>query len=282
MVTNQQQVDKTRISKIYKPRESDTHKGAQGHVLLIGGSHGKMGSICLSSKAALRTGCGLLTAFVPACGYSILQAVVPEAMVLTDADERIVSNIIYDIKADAIGIGPGLGLMEQTRRAFHDFLKSNVCPLVIDADGLNMLSMNRDWLFLLPKRTVLTPHLKELERLVGHWKSDHEMMELVSALSTKHDLVVVVKGAPTRIVDGESVYVNTTGNAGLATAGTGDVLTGMISSLRGQGYQALEAALLGVYLHGLAADLAVKQMGMEALMAGDLEKFVGTAYLSLL
>lgn len=275
-------IDKAKISEIYSPRESGAHKGSQGHVLLIGGSYGKMGSMCLSSKAALRTGCGLLTALVPACGYTILQTVVPEAMVLTDADERIVTNIVYDIKVDAIGIGPGLGFMEQTQRAFHEFLKSNVLPLVVDADGLNMLAMNREWLFLLPKGTILTPHLMELERLLGHWKNDREMMELVSALSLKHDLVVVVKGAPTRIVDGASVYINTTGNPGLATAGTGDVLTGMTSSLRGQGYQALESALLGVFLHGMAADLAVKQMGMEALMAGDLEKFIGTAYLSLL
>ncbi|HWR93831.1 MAG TPA: ADP/ATP-dependent (S)-NAD(P)H-hydrate dehydratase, partial [Flavobacterium sp.] len=143
-------IDKEEILKIIKPINKNTHKGEQGHVLLIGGSYGKIGSIVLSSKAALKTGCGLVTAYIPKCGYEIIQTALPEAMVLTDKNKKIISNIDFDLKVQAIGIGPGMGQHTKTQKAFYNFLNNNKLPLVIDADGLNILSINPDWISLLP------------------------------------------------------------------------------------------------------------------------------------
>ena len=274
-------VSKEFILNLYKPIVSSTHKGLQGHALLIGGSYGKMGSVCLSSKAALKSGCGLVTSFVPQCGYTIVQIAIPEVMVLTDANEKVLTNIHYDFEPDAIGIGMGMGQDDQTERAFYHFILKNKSPLVVDADALNILSKNKNWLSLLPKKTILTPHKKELERLIGSWKSEEEHLEKVIQLSLEYDLVVVVKGAPTLIVDGTTIYQNTTGNQALATAGSGDVLTGIITSLVAQGYEPIEAALLGVYLHGLTADIGVLERGYQAFIASDSIGYLGKAFISL-
>ena len=244
-------IDQNEILKRYKPIDNSTHKGIQGHALLIGGSYGKIGAVCLSSKAALKTCCGLVTAFIPKCGYEIVQISIPEVMVLTDVQEKIISNITFEIVPQAIGIGPGIGQENATQNALHQFfLKTNKTPLVIDADALNILSQNKSWLSLLPPKTILTPHPKELERLIGKWDSEAEKFEKTLAFSKKYQLIIVMKGAPTHIIDGNAVYENTTGNAALATAGTGDVLTGMITSLLAQSYEPINAAMLGVYLHG--------------------------------
>jgi len=269
------------ILKWYKPLDAHTHKGMQGHALLIGGSYGKIGAMTLSSKACLKTGCGLVTAFIPLCGYNIIQNSIPEVMVLTDVEEKHISKIEYDFIPQAIGIGPGMGLEPETQNAFHEFLVNDKTPIVVDADALNILSQNKEWLSLLPDRTILTPHQKELERLIGKWNSDAEKLEKTIAFSTLHHLIIVMKGAPTLIVDGECVYENTTGNPALATAGTGDVLTGMITSLLAQSYQPIEAALTGVYLHGLTADIAFSETGYQAFIASDIIANIGKAYLSL-
>jgi hydroxyethylthiazole kinase-like uncharacterized protein yjeF len=274
-------VDKQTISSIYQPIIATTHKGIQGHAMLIGGSYGKMGSICLSSKAAIKSGCGLVTAFIPKCGYDIVQIVVPEAMVLTDDQDRCISNIQFNIAPDAIGIGPGLGQDIATQQGLYKFLKYNSIPLIIDADALNILALHSDWLSLLPPKTIITPHLKELERLIGKWNSEAELFEKTIAFSKKHQLIVVMKGAPTYIVYGELVYQNTTGNAALATAGSGDVLTGMITSLLSQSYEPINAALLGVYLHGLTSDIALPETGYQSFIASDIISYLGKAYLSL-
>jgi hydroxyethylthiazole kinase-like uncharacterized protein yjeF len=274
-------VSKEFISDLYKPMAIDTHKGIQGHALLIGGCYGKMGSVCLSSKAALKSGCGLVTSFVPKCGYSIVQITIPEVMVVTDEAESFIEQIHFDLKPNAIGIGIGLGQESQTQIALHKFLKSNKTPLVIDADALNILSKNNGWLSLLPKKTILTPHKKELERLIGAWQSEVEKLDKISQFSLKYDLIVVVKGAPTCIVYGTIIYENTTGNQALATAGSGDVLTGTITSLVAQGYEPIEAAILGVYLHGLTADIGVLEMGFQAFTASDIIGYLGKAFLSL-
>lgn len=269
------------ISEIYKPIALDTHKGIQGHVLIIGGSYGKVGSVCLSSKAALKSGCGLVTAFIPKCGYTIVQTVIPEAMVLTDDANEFIEQIQYTFKADAIGIGMGMWHERQTQVAFHYFLKTNELPLVVDADALNILSMNKDWIALVPKRSILTPHQKELERLIGTWQTVDEKLEKTMQLSLKMDSVIVVKGASTLIVDGTTIYKNTTGNPALATAGSGDVLTGIITSLVAQKYSSLQAAILGVYLHGLAADVAAPETGYQSFIASDIIGYLGKAFLSL-
>jgi len=274
-------VTQKEILKRYKPTNPNTHKGLQGHALLIGGSYGKMGSISLSAKAALKAGCGLVTAFIPKCGYDILQIGIPEVMVITDISEELISNITFDIKPKAIGIGPGMGLHPQTQKAFHDFIKANRIALVVDADALNALAHNPDWVYMLPKKTILTPHLKELERLIGSWDSEEEKLELTIAFSLKHEVIIVMKGAPTHIIDGDTVYQNTTGNAALATAGSGDVLTGMITSLLAQSYEPIDAAVLGVFLHGVTADLALPELGYESFIASDIIATIGKAFLSI-
>ena len=269
------------ISEIYQPIAIDTHKGTQGHALLIGGSYGKMGSVCLSSKAALKSGCGLVTALIPKCGYDIVQIAIPEAMVITNKEKKTIKKIDFQIKPDAIGIGMGLGHEVATQHAFHQFLINNKLPLVIDADALNILSLNKDWISLVPKNSILTPHPKELERLIGPWQNEEEKLEKTMQLSLKTDCVIVVKGAPTLIVDGTTIYKNTTGNPALATAGSGDVLTGIITSLIAQKYSSLNAAILGVYLHGLAADIALPETGYQSFIASDIIGYLGKAFLSL-
>lgn len=274
-------IEKNEILKYYKPIAVDTHKGIQGHALIIGGSYGKIGAVCLSSKAALKSGCGLVTAYIPKCGYEIVQTFIPEVMVLTDVKKRCISNISFDLQPDAIGIGPGIGQDEVTQKAFLKFLKTNETPLVIDADGLNILSQNKSWFLLLQPGTILTPHPKELERLIGKWISEEEKFEKTISFSLQYNVIVVMKGAPTYIIDGEMIYKNTTGNPALATAGSGDVLTGIISSFLAQGYESVQAAILGVYLHGLTADMAAPKIGFQSFIASDIIGNLGGAFLSL-
>jgi ADP-dependent NAD(P)H-hydrate dehydratase len=275
------EVTKTYILELYKPIASDTHKGLQGHALLIGGSYGKMGSVCLSSKAALKSGCGLVTSFIPQCGYTIIQIAIPEVMVLTDENEKILTDIHYDFEPNAIGIGIGMGQDSLTEKAFYNFIINNKSALIVDADALNILSKNKNWLSLLPKKTILTPHKKELERLIGTWQSEDEKTAKVIELSLDFDLIIVVKGAPTLIVNGSEIYENTTGNQALATAGSGDVLTGIITSLVAQNYEPFHAAILGVYIHGLTADIAVSETGYHSFVASDSIAYLGKAFLSI-
>nr|WP_314867383.1 NAD(P)H-hydrate dehydratase [uncultured Flavobacterium sp.] len=274
-------VDKQEILKRYQPIVSTTHKGLQGHALLVGGSYGKMGSVCLSTKAAMKSGCGLVTAYIPKCGYEIVQIAIPEVMVLTDVQDHCISAIHFNIVPKAIGIGPGLGQDAATQQGLYAFLKTNQFPLVLDADALNILSLHPDWLSLLPPKTIVTPHLKELERLIGKWNSEAELFEKTIAFSKKHQLIVVMKGAPTHCIDGTTVYENSTGNAALATAGSGDVLTGIITSLLAQSYEPINAALLGVYLHGLTADIALPETGYQSFIASDIISYLGKAFLTL-
>jgi ADP-dependent NAD(P)H-hydrate dehydratase len=269
------------ILKRYKSIDAHTHKGIQGHALIIGGSYGKIGAMTLSTMACLKTGCGMVTAFVPRCGYEILQTANPEVMVMTDIAVRNISKILLNFVPKAIGIGPGIGLEIETHTGLHRFLKTNKSPLVIDADALNILSQNKEWLYFFPDKTVLTPHYKELERLIGQWDSDDEKIEKTIAFSKENNLIIVVKGSPTLIVDGDTIYENTTGNAALATAGSGDVLTGMITSLLAQSYEPIDAAIIGVYLHGLTADIALPETGYQSFIASDIISNIGKAYLSL-
>ncbi|MEC4048424.1 NAD(P)H-hydrate dehydratase [Flavobacterium sp. SUN046] len=274
-------VSKDFIRSIYKPINPLTHKGLQGHALIIGGSYGKMGSVALSSRAALKSGCGLVTAFIPQCGYQTLQNALPEVMVLTDEADKYLSNILFDFKPSAIGIGIGMGVNTASELALQKFLKTNTFPLVVDADGINILSKNNAWISLLPKNTILTPHPKELERLIGSWSSDEEKIDLAVLFAKRHNCIMVLKDAKTLITDGDSIFQNTTGNAALATAGSGDVLTGIITGLLAQGYDALHAAILGVYLHGTTADIALPDTGYQSFIASDIINYLGKAYLQL-
>lgn len=280
-MTNPIYIDQKEILKRYKQPDKHTHKGIQGHALIIGGSYGKIGAVSLSSKACLKTGCGLVTVFIPNCGYDILQIAIPEIMVLTDVNEEVISDITFEIALQAIGIGPGLGQAVETQNALYQFLKTNTIPLVIDADALNIISKNKKLLDVLKSKTIITPHPKELERLIGKWDSEEEKMSKAISFSKQYEIIIVMKGAPTRIIDGETVYENTTGNAALATAGTGDVLTGMITSLLTQSYKPISAAILGVYLHGLTADIALPETGYQSFIASDVIANIGKAFLSL-
>ena len=218
---------------------------------------------------------------MPQCGYQIVQIANPEVMVMTDNHEKYLSEIRFDLEPDAIGIGPGMGQKTAIQKAFHDFLSNTSIPMVIDADGLNILAYNPSWMALVSPGTVLTPHRKELERLIGKWQSEAEMFQKTIAFSLVNQVIIVMKGAPTHIIDGETVYLNTTGNAALATAGSGDVLTGMITSLLAQSYKPCDAAILGVYLHGLTADIALPETGYQSFIASDSIANIGKAYLSL-
>jgi hydroxyethylthiazole kinase-like uncharacterized protein yjeF len=274
-------IEKYEVLSIYKPRDKFSHKGHFGHSLIIGGSYDKIGAVTLTSRAALSTGAGLITAYIPKCGYTILQASFPEAMVITDKNEDYISKIDFNIKPTVIGIGVGLGTHTKTIDAFEVFLKQNKRPLVIDADGLNILSKKKSLLKHLPKNTVLTPHPKELERLIGKWKDDFDKLNKVKTFSKKHKVIVVIKGANTITVFKDKLYINSTGNPGMATAGSGDVLTGIITGLISQKYTSLEATIFGVYLHGKAADIAVEDIGNESLISSHIIEYLGEAYLDL-
>ncbi|WP_291116013.1 NAD(P)H-hydrate dehydratase [Flavobacterium sp. UBA6135] len=279
--TNYYYTDLNKIKKRYKPISKFSHKGTQGHVLLIGGCYGKIGAMVLASQAALRSGCGLATVFIPKCGYEILQTATPEVMVMTDENYDKITNIEFNLQPKAIGIGMGIGQEEETTAALYHFLKENKIPLVIDADALNILSENSEWMNLLPKNSILTPHPKELERLIGIWEDDFDKIEKVKSFAKMYHLVVLIKGAYTLIIDDKNVYVNSSGNQALATGGSGDVLSGMITSFRAQGYSAVDASLLGVYFHGRTADLAMNDMGYGGFIASDIIKYLGKVFLEL-
>lgn len=275
-------IGKHEVLQWYKPRTKFSHKGLFGHVLLIGGSYGKIGAVQLAARAALTSGSGLVTAYVPECGYLPFQTAFPEAMILTDTNETHITDIRFTTDFSAIGIGMGLGVAQETIVAFEAFLKTNTKPLVIDADGLNILALQPKLLEHLVKDSILTPHPKELERLIGAWDDDFDKLTKAKAFAEKHQIVFVIKGANTTTVYNDKLYINVTGNPGLATAGTGDVLTGIITGLLGQGYNPLQAACFGVYLHGKSADVVVEQLGYQSMIASDVINGIGAAYIELL
>ena len=267
---------------IRKPRKKFSHKGSFGHALLIAGSYGKMGAAVLSARAALRSGVGLLHVHVPQAGYAIMQTALPETMLSIDRYENYFSDIPELAMFNAVGIGPGLGTRHQSQMALKLLLQQFKLPMVFDADALNILAENKTWLAFLPHYSILTPHPKEFERLAGKWDNDFERLEKQREFAKRNQVVVVLKGAHTSICTPRGdCYFNSTGNPGMATAGSGDVLTGILTALLAQGYASVEAAVLGVYLHGLAGDLAAKKLGQEAVIAGDIIKNIGKAFRKL-
>ena len=276
-----QLIGKPEAQQFYKQRNKDDHKGTFGHSLIVAGSYGKIGAAVLATKACFRAGAGVVSCFIPECGYNIMQTAVPEAMVITNETDDLITEIKYDFEPSAVAIGMGIGTKAKTVAAFEAFLKSVKAPLVIDADALNCLSENPKLLAHLPKHSILTPHPKELERLIGAWKNDYDKIEKVKAFVAKYDILMVIKGAHTMIVFGDTIYINTTGNPGMATAGSGDVLSGMITGLLSQGYDVLLASVFAVYLHGSAGNLASQELSYEAVMAGDIVDYIGQAYIEL-
>lgn len=280
--TDVELIGKQEILQMYKPRPEYAHKGMFGHSLIIGGSYGKMGAVILATKAAMRAGSGLVTGYVPQFGVPILQSAAPEIMAETDNfNGKVFEEIDFQTQANAIGIGPGMGTNPKTVVAFKKFLEAQKTPIVIDADAINMLSQNTELLAELPSLSILTPHFGELYGLIGEWKDDFDRIEKTATFAKKHDVIVVMKGANTITTYDMRLFINDSGNPGLATAGTGDVLTGIITGLLAQGYHPMEATLMGIYFHGTAADIAVNQYGIESLMASDVVQFLGRAFMDL-
>lgn len=270
------------IHKIMPLRGKFAHKGTFGHALLIAGSYGKMGAAVLAAKACLRSGVGLLTSHVPHLGYSIIQTAVPEAMASIDRHDSIFTEFPNLEPYSAIGIGPGLGKKMNSQKALSQLLENATVPVVLDADALNILADHKEWLTTLPEGSILTPHPGEFRRLVGETKNSFHALDQQIKFSKKYKCVLVLKGAHTCISTPQGkIYFNSTGNAGMATAGSGDVLTGIILGLLAQRISSEDAALIGVYLHGLAGDLAVKESSEFSLVAGDIVNFLGAAFAAL-
>jgi NAD(P)H-hydrate epimerase len=277
-------LDLSVIREIYKPRQPFSHKGNFGHALLIAGSHGKIGAAVLAGRACLRAGAGLLTVSAPACGYVILQTSLPEAMVLTDADDNIHTALPAGgvDRYSVIGVGPGLGTDIRTAGFLQELLRAYRKPMVIDADALNILAANPDWMASLPPYSILTPHPKEFERLFGASSDDYARLDKAREMARKYQCIIVLKGHYTFIaMPGGKGYFNSTGNAGMAKGGSGDALTGILTALLGQSYSPGESALLGVYLHGLAGDIAAGAWSQESMLPGDLIDCLGNAFLLL-
>ncbi|MES2387043.1 MAG: NAD(P)H-hydrate dehydratase [Bacteroidota bacterium] len=270
------------VVPMLKTRRKFSHKGTFGRALLVGGSEGKMGAIILATRACLKTGAGLVTAYIPRCGLVPMQSAIAEAMAIADENKPFIVHAPPVGNFTAFALGPGMGREEKTAKAFLAFLEKATTPLVLDADALNILADNPDMLFYVPKNSILTPHPKEFERLAGASANDFEALYKLQDFSIRHEVFVVLKGAYTAVCDpAGNVAFNSTGNPGMATPGSGDTLTGMICALLAQGYTPHESAVLGVYLHGLAGNLAAEETGYEALNATDIINYIGKAFLAL-
>ena len=278
--TNNELIDKEIISAIYKPRNDFSHKGNFGHALIMSGSYGKMGAAILCVKACLRSGAGLTTCHIPKCGYEIMQTVAPEAMVITDFNSSIITKTEEDLtKFNCIGIGPGIGTASETKKSLSEVFTSYKKPVVLDADALNIISSDEKLLKKIPPNSILTPHPKEFERLFGKTKNDFDRLQLAQQKAKELNVTIVLKGHHSSIITpGGKVYFNNTGNAGMAKGGSGDVLTGVLTALVCQYHDTVEAAILGVYLHGLAGDITAEKYSKEAMISTDITYNLGEAF----
>ena len=272
-------IEQESIHSFIQPRKKFSHKGTYGNAALVAGSHGMMGAAVLGAKACMHSGAGKLTCYIPDCGYTILQSTVPEAMCITGTNEKYHTSLTLKTEYDALAIGPGLGQHETGATVLETLLDKNPRRLIIDADGLNLLSANPRLYSKIPAHTILTPHPKEFERLFGTTKNDFERLELALQKAKELQVYIVIKGNYSFIATpGGKGYFNPTGNPGMATAGSGDVLTGILLGLYAQYNNAEEVVLTGVYLHGLAGDIAAKQQTEEALVAGDIIESMPAAF----
>lgn len=276
-------VEENDLRPIMRQRPDFAHKGSMGNALLIAGSYGMAGAAVLATRACLRSGAGKVTVHTPRLNYAIMQISVPEAVLQTDKDEECFSEPVDTDIYDAVGIGPGLGKMDSTDVALISQIRRTKCPQVIDADAINILSNHRSWMAQLPKGIILTPHPKEFDRLAGSSSTgSYERLSKAIGLAEQLEGYIILKGHYSALCTPQGdVWFNSTGNSGMATAGSGDVLTGIITGLLSRGYSAKEAALLGMYLHGLAGDIAVKDIGKESLVAGDIIRYLPKAFLRM-
>jgi len=271
-------VDQHLAKTLLKPRQRFSHKGSYGHLLVIGGQYGMMGSVSLTTRAALRSGAGKVSVLSPKCGVGILQKNSPEAMVISSEHDHTISTVQLDFKPNHICIGMGIGRSSEAKEALTYFIQQADTPMLIDADGLNLLAKDKSLLNALPSKSILTPHQGELKRLIGDWSDQYDKLDKMKQFVRDYDVVLVAKDAYTFIVDKDRTYINSTGNAGMATAGSGDTLSGIISGLLVQGYSSIQASMLGVYLHGLAADLWVKRYDENSLIASDIIDYLKNAF----
>jgi NAD(P)H-hydrate epimerase len=272
-------VEEEMIKAMYRPRQRFSHKGTYGHAALICGSYGFMGAATLSANACLRAGVGKLTCHIPVCGYTIMQVAAPEAMSKTEPGTNYIETLSALDKYDAVGIGPGIGVYESHRQLLDAVFASYKKPLVIDADALNTLALHQDLLTKIPPFSILTPHPAEFDRLFGKLENDFARMRMARQKAKELKLIIVLKGHRSFIaMPGGNSFFNSTGNPGMATGGSGDVLTGILSSLLAQQYPPEQAALLGVYLHGLAGDFAAARLTEEAMIASDITQQLGSAF----
>lgn len=270
-------IDEKLISDIFKPRQDFSHKGTYGKVTIAAGSYGKIGAAVLATRSALKTGAGLTFTIAPECGYEILQISCPEAMFIEGGSKMITDFGSED--TTVYGIGPGLGTHEETEKGLLEFLKKHHNPVVLDADALNIISKNQTNLKLIPKYSVITPHPKEFERLFGSTENSFARLKLAREKAKEFNIYMVLKDHHTQVVTPEgNIFYNITGNSGLAKGGSGDILTGILASLLAQGYSGENACIMGVWLHGRAADLAAEKYSKESMLPTDVINTFGDVF----
>lgn len=264
-------LEERNVKRVLKPRPLFANKRDFGSVLILAGSMGMMGAAVMCSRAAMRSGAGLVTVHSARCGLSIVQSSVCEVMFEPDKNERVISDMRLHHPHNAVGVGPGIGTYDDTINALEGLLKNVQCPLILDADALNCIAKRSSLLTLIPPMSILTPHRGEFDRLFGEHETDEERLLKAIEQAQYYNIIIVLKGHYTAVVrpDGK-VYFNSTGNPGMATAGSGDVLTGIITALVAQGYKPETASVIGVYLHGMAGDLAADDLGEYGMTASDI------------
>lgn len=270
------------VRQLMLPRSPFAHKGNMGNALIIAGSYGMAGAATMATEACLRSGAGKVTCHTPRKNVAIIQGTVPEAVLQIDHEETIFSETVDTEDFQAVGIGPGLGTSEQTAVAVIAQIRRTQCPIVCDADAINILSSHRAWMQQLPKDIIMTPHPKEFDRLEGHSADSFERLSKARDMSQRLSAYIILKGHHSALCcpDGHIVF-NTTGNAGMATAGSGDVLTGILTGLLARGYSRRDACIVGMYLHGLAGDIAARELGEESLIARDIIRCLPKAFLTM-
>ncbi|MEI7488833.1 MAG: NAD(P)H-hydrate dehydratase, partial [Chryseobacterium sp.] len=270
-------IDDKIIESIFKPRTEFSHKGTYGKVTVAAGSYGKIGAAVLATKSALKTGTGLTFTLAPKCGYEVLQTSCPEAMFI-EGGENYIDQFDVD-ETSTCGIGPGLGTDSETEKSLLKFLKQYSRPLLLDADALNIISKDQKNLQLIPKKSIITPHPKEFERLFGGTKNSFERLELACKKSSELQIYIVLKDHHTQIITPEgNIFYNITGNSGLAKGGSGDILTGIITSFLAQGYSGENAAIFGVWFHGKAAEFAAEKYSKESMLPTDIINEFGNVF----
>ncbi|KEY20224.1 bifunctional ADP-dependent NAD(P)H-hydrate dehydratase/NAD(P)H-hydrate epimerase [Kaistella antarctica] len=275
--SNELVIDEKIIGEIYQPRNEFSHKGTYGKATVVAGSYGKIGAVVLATKAALKSGSGLTFILAPKCGYEILQISCPEAMFISGGENEVVNFSIEE--NSTLGIGPGLGTHSDTEKSFLNFLKTCKNPLVIDADALNILSKNPDYLKLIPKSSIITPHPKEFARLFGPTENSFARLDLAREKAHELQIYIVLKDHHTQVITPDNrVFYNITGNSGMAKGGSGDALLGIITSLLAQSYSPENAAIFGAWLHGKAGDFAAEEFSKEAMLPSDLIDQIGNVF----